>query len=65
MLNLEVACAREFLKKLHEKEEDIIYNLTTHTLPHEEYVTNVGYLRGLRELKVIYTDLLKAYFPNN
>ena len=64
-MNLEMACAKEFLKKLQYKEEDIIDHLTTHTLAHEEYITSVGYLRALRELRSVYTDLIKAYFPNN
>jgi hypothetical protein len=64
-MNLELMFTREYLIKLQQKEDDIIHLLTTHVQERDEYATSVGYLRALRELRHVYSDLSKAYFPNN
>ena len=63
-MHYEFALCQDYLKQLKKRKEDLSEHITTHALPHEEYVENVGKLNAIRELEILFIELKKQYFPN-
>lgn len=61
-INLEVMFSNEYIKYLNEKEKHLVDFITSHTVEPTAYAETVGYLRALRENKIRFEELLKAYF---
>lgn len=64
MANIEVMFSKEYLKYLEEKEKHLVDFVTSNTVEPTNYAETVGYLRALRESKIRFEELLKAYFSS-
>lgn len=62
--SVEVMFCQAYLRKLQEREQQVTEHLVNQVLPAEEYATNVGVLRGIRESKALFEGYVKAYFKN-
>ena len=65
MASIELMFVEEHLKKLRELEDAQAHYILGAVQEPSEYPRAVGYIQAIKQVRIEFEELLKAYFPEN